>query len=303
MQLHVETMSAKGTDTEIETLLEEGLDLYGRGDTSGAIRCWRRVLAVHPGHDLALDYLGSAGADPSAPVPGPESIPPDEEASVLSSPELLRLVKEGQYDAALAILYEARSKNPKDASVSRSIRHLKLRLLRNYARELGNLDTVPELLGEVDITDLEIEEQEIARLVDGISSYEDIIASSPYGRLLTYRRLVGLKRRGLLAAVLDSALPSAELGGLPLPPNTPTDLVGGAPDLPQLLTLLRSPSERPGPASEPAEDDPYDIAFREATKAYVKRNHAEARRLFEECLRLRPGDGPAKHNLSKIAKG
>ena len=50
-------------DTLIESLLEEGLFLFGADKVQAAIRVWEKVLELSPGEPRALDYLRSAGAD------------------------------------------------------------------------------------------------------------------------------------------------------------------------------------------------------------------------------------------------
>ncbi|HAV75798.1 MAG TPA: hypothetical protein DCX53_00430 [Anaerolineae bacterium] len=52
------------TDMSEETWLWHGWALYRQGDTTGAIKDWRRALSIHPGYEDALYALSFVGATP-----------------------------------------------------------------------------------------------------------------------------------------------------------------------------------------------------------------------------------------------
>lgn len=89
---------------EIETLLSWGLDYRGRGQVKEAVACWRRVLALSPGHAQASELIesvsgaasedeptrpsgegsGRVGSTPAPPKPGrapATPLPPSREPS------------------------------------------------------------------------------------------------------------------------------------------------------------------------------------------------------------------------------
>lgn len=83
--------SLRDASKEVETLLSWGLDYYGRGQTKEAVACWRRVLALSPGHSQATDYLESAGTgaaiedEPARPAPEPRITPAPPSMSLRSA--------------------------------------------------------------------------------------------------------------------------------------------------------------------------------------------------------------------------
>ncbi|MBL8942844.1 MAG: hypothetical protein JNK45_06850 [Myxococcales bacterium] len=82
----------------------------------------------------------------------------------------------------------------------------------------------------------------------------------------------------------------------------------------QLERFFSTEVQGPRPVAEPEVASPeaavprslgessnaYEQAFRDAVAAYARRDRATARRLFERCLELRPGDPRAKHNLERL---
>ena len=169
----------------LDELLERGLDFYGRQLVVEAIRCWREVLQLSPGHRLALEYLEAAGASAqdgqdgqggqggadgadSRPTTPPRvtrssstrgstqddrgvsigrATTSDEQVMSLDSLSALtvELIREKRFEEALTLLYTAHGEAPRDQSISRSINVVKQRLLREYRAEIGDLSQVPKL--------------------------------------------------------------------------------------------------------------------------------------------------------------
>lgn len=212
----------------LDELLERGLDFYGRQLVSEAIQCWREVLYLSPGHQLALEYLEAAGASPdedyqptpvkkrtsaamtapSAPEPAAEEPPLTlESLSVLA----VELIRERRLEDALALLYTAHGEAPKDQSISRSINVIKQRLTREYRAEIGDLGQIPHLTVDealIDELDLTEDEREVLRLIDGIVALDDVVQTSGFALLQIYRVLAQLLRRNLI--VLKTAIAIAE---------------------------------------------------------------------------------------------
>lgn len=331
-------MIAKRGNDEVEQLLAEGLDLFGRGRAEEAIVCWRRVLELVPNHPEALDYLHDAGADSReafAPLssgvidlktrlPRPAALPRNDVQA--EGRHILELIKARRYEEALEALYEARSLRPTDPSLSRSIRHIKGRLLRRYLRSLGGLDACPSLcsqrLPEASWTE---EEQEVLKLIDGISTYGDIVDISTLGRFQTLKVLRSLVERDIVATTqlsehepFSDELPSTT--GMALPGVEGSS--GGAdwdaalePDheaepksdlhepeilAPRESTLQVTASKEPAALAESDERDEYQAAFDEAMEAYLDHSLHDAARLFRRCLELQPESASAEWNLRKI---
>ena len=79
-------------------------------------------------------------------------------------------------------------------------------------------------------------------------------------------------------------------------PDLPSSGRISAPDLPASGRI-----STPGKAADEREpESPYEIHTREATEAYLRRDYAEALRLFELCLVIRPGDRRILHNIERL---
>lgn len=263
-------------------------------------------------------------------------------APVLDRKRMERLLSEGRLEDVLKLLYAARARAPRDASLSRSIRHVRERLSNDYASRLMNLDLVPmpaercswAELADADWSDetpeVAQEARQLASLVDGISSYADIVAASHQGKLATLRGLCALLQRGHIRVPQASTCPPP--ANVPAPP-VPSR--GGAPSAPMHVdgplptreprAVARSvsgpvatapatttahgesaqPKRRSGSAPRPdigPEDAAYVALFKQATEAYLLRDFDRAIALFDECCRRRPADRRPKHNLEALMR-
>ena len=246
-------------EVRVASLLEEGLELYGRGQEDQAIAVWREALRLDPGSPRARDYLMTAGIQlAEAPVAPPSGEPT---ATQRVRRDVLQHVQAGRYDDALHLLYADRRRRPDDPALTKSIQHLKSKLMRRALATLGDMDRVPL---PIDGDGLEPEPRAVVRLVDGIASFEDIVESSPLGRLRTLRVL-------------------AELFPLPAKAAAPTKSASGD-------------AESPPRAAE----DTFDAHFKRATEAYIRRDYSTARTEFERCLELRPDERRVQYNLKRL---
>jgi hypothetical protein len=312
-------MPAAESPTEpISSLLQRGLDHYGRNEIDEAVDCWRQVLKREPHHATARDYLETAGvffdeprgadiinlgaaraqlASSVPPAPSKPEIPPaDAGVSRLVRQQIERLLRDHRYEEALALLYSERAANPANREIPRSIRLLRERLSADYARRLGDLDRVPLL--SPGALELDAEEQQVAALVDGISSYFDIASASPIGRLPTLRILCALESSGQLTCGTTERPEASALSGISSTRRasatiaTPVSDASGESPPP---TLRR-------PRDTQNDEQDYDELFARATQAYLVRDMGLAIELFSECCRRRPEDPRPHHNLKTLSR-
>ncbi len=57
-------MRPSSTNMDLESLLEQGLVLFGENRTDEAVALWTRVLVMQPAEPRAIDYIESAGVNP-----------------------------------------------------------------------------------------------------------------------------------------------------------------------------------------------------------------------------------------------
>lgn len=247
----------------------------------------------------------------------------DVEVSVQHREAMERLLRDKRYEEALQVLYKERERAPQDSSISRGIRVLKEQLVVYYGRELGSLDRVPVLVASEEVLSrLAPEQREVLRLLDGVATFGDVLGSSRFGRFETYRLLATLLKRGSITvrspsvtmpAVRESAPPPARRAAEePTPITRPSSGASSlgrymyvaeesaddtTPPAPAPLSQASAPSFYPPPSRS---DGDFDRIFGQATEAYLCKDHAEAIRLYEECLAVRPGDARAEHNLRKL---
>jgi tetratricopeptide (TPR) repeat protein len=244
--------SPDATIDRIAALLQQGLDHYGRNEFDEAVNCWQQVVELDPNQPDARDYLETAGV-PCAPEPRAELDFAETSGPAVATPELEKFLRERRYEDALKVLYSARAANPKDQALSRSIRLLRERIAVDYASRLVNLDRVPVRGERISGTLLSSEERQVLSLVDGISSYGDIVAASPMGRLNTLRMLCGFLDSGLLTAISPSVSPPNARSGPhvraravqaveQVPPTVPSSVPGRSSPLPSSSTRPASPT-------------------------------------------------------------
>jgi tetratricopeptide (TPR) repeat protein len=310
---------------DIDALLQRGLEFYGDKRVREAIECWQRVLAIAPSHPLAREYLEAAGftADHGG-VPSPGAADADDSQAIhqavaaisiddASIAHAVELVRDQRYEDALATLYAARASFPRHAGISRSIQVVKQRLVRDYRGTLGNLGAVPallpparELAGEAVASD----ERELLELIDGISTYEDVVQSSTLGALATLRLLVQLVARGAIGPAdgppLPPPAPVAPSAAPPRPAHATAPIrVPELPAPPPMLRIVPPPPQPPSAESAPAPStsgaSASAVFAREAIGAFVRGEHARARDLVDRGLAaLGDADDAARRDLERL---
>jgi tetratricopeptide (TPR) repeat protein len=289
-----------------ETLVEQGLEAYGLGQEARAAALWQQALESNPEDERAREYLeiaadaGEARAANATPAPRDLRTP----VAALDRYGVLDAVRRRDFERALELLYEARAKEPEDESVSLSIHHVKKKLSARYRRRIGDLDAIAAPTGRQKGS-LAPEWATVLKLVDGITTFGDVLRASPLGRFETKR---------VLSQLLD-----AEFVGVVERPRTRS-----RPQMPAVRPVRKPPSSQPqtrpeemrarveepppvaaeAPATESdcCETRSYQIALRSATDAYLEQDYEAAERCYHRCLELRPDDARAKHNLEMLAR-
>ncbi|NOY92068.1 MAG: hypothetical protein GXP55_12800 [Deltaproteobacteria bacterium] len=287
----------------VDRLLEEGLEAYGVGKEERAAELWVEALKLDPRNQQAREYLEAAGVEPPSIAdvvtlhpPGSERAP----APSLNRKAILEAVQARDFERALELLYQARARQPSDTSLSLSILPIKKQLTMRYERRIGDLDAIAGRTFHQLDRELSENAQKVLSLVDGISSFGDVLQSSTVGRFETLHAL--------------SQLLDLEAIGVAQRPRTRS-----RPDLPAVRSVREPPpSERPDAdvlrsaascdspvapdAQSAAEDTPesYASTLKAGTRAYLRRDYAEAERCFRHCLQIRPDDTRALHNLKRL---
>lgn len=144
---------------------------------------------------------------------------------------LQELLGAHRYEDALDLLCSVREAFPSDQALSRSIRLLRDHLSAKYARCLDDLDRVPRLTGGS--LPLSPHEERVVALIDGVSSFGELMLTSPLGQFDTLRALVSLMQRGVI--VVDVVASASRR------PPPPSNDVGPTPtEIRRLLSPLES---------------------------------------------------------------
>jgi tetratricopeptide (TPR) repeat protein len=227
-----------------------------------------------------------------------------ESGAALVRSDVLVLLREKRYEEALSRLYQARAETPDSVELQKGIDQVKEFLTGAYAKRLGGLDQVARLVPPVSgrSPDMVL----LSRYIDGVTTYADLAAICPLGKLRTLQVLVEMyapKSAGQTAAEAE-----AQSGARPLDtgsePRLRVELV--APEEPVPQTARSGTTETPPPASVPVDDSPeareYRAAFGRGTAAFIQHRFADAIEAFEACLRLRPGDQGAEVMLRRARR-
>ncbi len=291
---------------EHAALLQAGLDLYGIGQVDRAVACWRKAQAIFPLDPRAAEYLAvvsqpNGGSDVALPVRTPKSSDSGvlrvvasaepvlgdalQTAKKVDKDQFLELLRQGRHEEALGLLYRLREISPDNQSVSRAIQLLKQRLQDDYEAEVGHFDRVPQRRPNIAGPTVS-DELTLYRLIDGIASTADVLASSRLGRFESLRTLVTLLRSHRIA--FDEPGPPPPRPSRPVPsPSRPDAAPPSAPP-------------RLAPTPQAGDGQQFDALFRQATEAYLRRDYLSALSIFEVCRTLQPDDKRVLHNIEKL---
>lgn len=237
--------------------------------------------------------------------------------------QLVALMKDERHEEALALLYRARSADPDNAELRRSIDHLKAYLIGGYATRLGGLDRVvpplPEAATRTANTLL------LARYIDGATTFGDVAELHPLGQLRTLQLLV------TLYAVDRHPVSGTTLAYTEQPAVSSSMRARAAEEEPAPVTarsgsvapLSSAPLSSAAPSSSApsssglsrglgttAFDDPkseqarlYKELFQRGTTAFVQERYQDAVDAFGSCAELRTGDPAASVMLRRSLRG
>ncbi|MCA9626714.1 MAG: hypothetical protein KC766_03565 [Myxococcales bacterium] len=142
---------------------------------------------------------------------------------------LQALLSERRYEDALDLLCSVREAFPEDQALTRSIRLLRDHLSARYARRLEDLDVVPRVARQE--RNLAANERRVLELVDGVTSFGELLLTSPLGQFDTLRALFSLIRGGV---IVDDTVASASRR----PPPPRAEVVPTAGEVRRLLAPL-----------------------------------------------------------------
>jgi hypothetical protein len=215
-----------------------------------------------------------------------------EGSAALVRADVISLLREKRYEEALARLYQARADAPENLELRRSIEQVKDFLIGAYAKRLGGLDQIarPVTSAGPRSPDAIL----LGRYIDGVTTYGDLAAICPLGRLRTLQVLVEIYAPGTA---------KLEVEAVPVP------LSGEQSRRLEQLNTLRVQDEEelapetarsvaPPPPERPDEAE-FRAAFGRGTAAFIKGQRDEAIAAFEACLALRPADATAEVMLRR----
>lgn len=159
-------------EAEIRRLMARGLDLYGLGQVREATDCWRRVLALDPGHAEARDFLQTAAGEVEAPAPTAGD-------AVLE--EAVGLLRRGELAEGLDLLESLVGQEPGRLEVQAFVELARAALLRVYRQNVGNGGRVPRVRippDQVMKYNLPASAGFLLSLIDGRTSVDELLALS-----------------------------------------------------------------------------------------------------------------------------
>jgi tetratricopeptide (TPR) repeat protein len=332
--------SAVPDSQRVQALLLEGLRHFSMNAIDDANACWRQVLEIHPEHPTATHYLRNdlvlrLATDPVADMRaaaegsiGPFKRP---EAAYERAADLLA---QGRLEEGRAVLrYGQVYFGDAPMHFGEMIDLVGDLLTLRYVRHLGPLgQTVHHRArrpqGPV-AANLSAEQMHVLALVDVNTDYGEpftidaLLTNSLYGVFGTLRAVVQLRADGLV--VLDAPTSETPTDDAPAhegareatgpeatgPDKEVTDF-GATWDPPSLYVAPSGDGTAARPAASPeaddrpdasepsADDDAFRARYREAARAYVQGKTDEARRLFEQCIAMRPDDPRPRRSLERL---
>jgi hypothetical protein len=190
----------EGKRERIARLLREGLDHYGEGRGADAARAWNEVLFLDPAHAEARDYLATLESD-ARPAARPGAGGAARAGSKDMAEDALRLMREGNLEAALELLEAASRRDAGRLDLQGYLEMLKSRLHERYRERVGGPASVPQLRmrpDEVLRFNLPATAGFLLSLVDGQTSVEDLVSLSGLDAFEALRVLAGLLDAGII---------------------------------------------------------------------------------------------------------
>ena len=161
-----------------EDLTREGLEHYGRGDTSAAILAWRQALACDPANATAGDYLQTADRRRTAREGEASSA---ERVAWELAREARALMQVGSFGGALNLLRAALEANPGQLELEASLELARAHLLGRYRERVGSLERIPVVSTDAKALtayNLPADAGFLISLMDGSTCLADLISVS-----------------------------------------------------------------------------------------------------------------------------
>lgn len=223
--------------------------------------------------------------------------------SALVRSDVLVLLREKRYEEALARLYQARAETPDNLELQRGIDQVKEFLIGAYAKRLGGLDQVAKTVSPVAARSPDM--VLLSRYIDGVTTYGDLAAICPLGRLRTLQVLIEMyapKSAGG-SGEIESLARARALESLP-EARPPVDSLPASDE--PVRDVPPSSSTLPTPLPPSVDDSPeaaeYRAAFGRGTAAFIQCRFADAIAAFEICSKLRPGDAASDVMLRRARR-
>jgi tetratricopeptide (TPR) repeat protein len=186
---------------QLARLMRQGLDFFAFDDVEQAVRCWREVLRLDPGHREAREYLRSAlgdGEEAEGPDGAAEGAEPGQGELAAEARERLRA---GDLDGAFELLSQAERRDPDALEVQSLLDLVRSRLTHRYRERIGDGRQVPRVqVGPDEMLKYNLPATAgfVLSLVDGATSVEDVLALSGLDAFETLRVLSGLVDAGIV---------------------------------------------------------------------------------------------------------
>ena len=195
-------------------MLEQGLYHYGHGEIGLAVEMWKQVLEIDHKNEVAREYLGiELGSSWSEKIrdrdkkSAPEKMPIYEpvqpqkahRAEFSLAQQHLRAGKPESAFSLFSTLAEQEPENPAYISFSELS---KAALIKEFLKKAGSFEKVPVLKTSLSkLTEFNLTEEQgfILSLINGETSFEDIVYLSPVPPFLTFSSLWHFLEQGLIA--------------------------------------------------------------------------------------------------------
>lgn len=191
-------------ERQVQKLLEQGLYHYGHGEIGIAVELWKQVLELDPKNDVAREYLsielGSAFEEKLSPkkkhVPAEKSpIYVSEKPKKTQRTEFglgLQHLKAGKPELAYSLFNMLHDEEPDNPAYQAYLELSKAAIVKSFLKQVGDFSKVPVLKVSLSaITDYNLTEEQgfILSLINGETTFEDIVYLSPLPPFLTFSSL------------------------------------------------------------------------------------------------------------------
>ncbi len=195
---------AESTQEAIQRLLAEGLEHYGTGQVSQAVRLWRQVLALDPENAEAREYLETAEDEAGdAPNAGSAAAAAPADATATLLEEAQARLRADDAETALELFETVAERDSERLEVHGYVDMVRSRLLKQYRERLGNglpsLKLTPEQLMKYN---LPADAGFLLAMIDGHTPVNDLISLSGMDEFRVLRNLAQMLDAGIVEVPL-----------------------------------------------------------------------------------------------------